>query len=302
MRNTNLLLVAALFGATIGTSGCSWLGSDAEDPIEPEYQEHVNAAKPVTLPQPQNIVSEDVRRVQGKVNPTDSANEMSEEQKGEIRRKAIAESGNVWGLQQGLYERTMEIQKVLDQNKTNLDIVFDSRKFIAEGKVLLPVISEATQMYDQTGEKEARMVTKSYTVAKEASIVPFAPTWRDYLIRSVDSPAEPDITLLPRTKRERDIWKQSTEKGWLAGRKQADEIFEIDLRRLQFDIEGRYRFKKLAAMGVLSDPKVSSSDIPVIALEDGRTLNINDVVYKIVVDSKFQDSSKWSAHLNEASK
>lgn len=295
MQNTNLRL-AVMAGIIALASGCSWLNDDS---LEPEDQS-VMENKAVTLPKPENVVSDEVKRVQGKVNPTDSANELSEEQKGEIRRKAIAESGSVWGMQQGLYERTMEIQKVLDANRTNLDIVFDSRKFISDGKILLPVITEATQMYDQTAEKEARTVTKSYTVAKEASIVPFAPTWRDYLIRSVDTPVQPDVSMLPRTSQEREIWKESTERGWLAGRLQADEIFEIDLRQLQLDTEGRYRYKKLAAMGVLSEPRVSSSDIPVITLNDGRTLNINDVVHKIVVDSKFQDSSKWSSHLSGA--
>lgn len=297
MRSINRWVAVGLVGAVL-TSGCSLMGSDADDPIEPEYQEPAKVSKPVELPKPESVVSEDVKKMQDKVNPTDSANEMSEEQKGEIRRKAIAESGNVWGLQRGLYERTQEIQKILDKNRTNLDLIFDARKFIVEGKVLLPVISEATQIYDQTAEKEARMVTTSYTVAKEAVIVPFAPTWRDYLIRGVDAPTEPDVSLLPRTKREREVWKNATEKGWLAGRKQADEVFELDLRRLQFDTEGRYRFKKLAAMGVLSNPKVSASDMATLTLDDGRTLNINDVVYKIVVDSKFQESGKWSPQAN----
>lgn len=211
----------------------------------------------------------------------------------QIRLQTLKQAAFSWGVQEGLYWRYQNIVDSLEQQSLELHTVFSFNKFLVDGKMLMPSIIEADRIFEQTTDSTVRTVNVSYTLDKPARLVPQPPTWRDYLIRPIDKPQKPHDVIFPRTKEEERVWVENLNKGWEEGVSQANDIFEIDLRRLQKDIEGMYRFRKLLAMSVVTMPKISSSKYSVIKLDNGKTLNINDVVYSITAQSDFTETDKW---------
>lgn len=211
----------------------------------------------------------------------------------QIRLQTLKQAAFSWGVQEGLYWRYKKIEASLESQSLELHTVFSFNKFLVDGKMLMPSIIEADRVFEQTTESTVRTVNVSYTLDKPARLVPHPPTWRDYLIRNIDKPQKPHEVIFPRTNDEKLAWVEALNKGWDEGCEQADDIFQIDLRRIQKDIEGMYRFRKLLAMGIVTLPRISSSSYSVIKLDDGKTLNINDVVYSITMQSNFTETDKW---------
>jgi len=217
------------------------------------------------------------------------------EEKGikEIRLKTLKNAAYSWGVQEGLYWRYNNIVEILERESLQLHTIFDWSKFIVDGKMLMPSVVEAERIFDQSSSSQVRTVNISYTLNEQARLVPQNPTWRDYLIRAVDKPQKPHDVIFPRTKEERAAWNHNLRRGWKTGVKQANDIFEIDLRRLQKEFEGRYRFRKLLTMGIVSLPKVSSSKYTILKTDNGKTMNLNDVVWTITRQSDFTDKDNW---------
>ena len=210
-----------------------------------------------------------------------------------IRAKVVKQAAFSWGVQEGLYWRYQNIVSILDAQSLELHTVFGFNKFIVNGKMLLPTVIEAKRIYEQTTDISARTVNVSYSMDKPARIIPQPPTWRDYLIRAIDTPQKPHGVVFPRTAEEGAAWREGINRGWEEGVNQANDIFFIDLIKLKKDIEGLYRFRKLLAMGIVTMPKVASSKYSVIELDSGKTLNINDVVYSITTQPDFTETDKW---------
>lgn len=220
----------------------------------------------------------------------------------QIRLQTLKQAAFSWGVQEGLHWRYGNIVESLDNQSLELHTVFSFNKFIVDGKMLLPSIIKADRIFEQTAEDRARTVNISFTLDKPARLVPQTPTWRDYLIRAIDEPQKPHDVIFPRTSDESKVWIENLNRGWGEGVTQANEIFEIDLRRLQRDIEGMYRFRKLLAMGVVTMPKIASSKYSVVKLDNGRTMNLNDVVYEISTQSDFTKTEKWEPFFRVESK
>ena len=211
----------------------------------------------------------------------------------QIRLRTLKQAAFSWGVQEGLYWRYQNIVELMESQSLELHTVFSFNKFIVDGKMLLPSIVQAERIFDQTSDTSVRTVNVSFTLDKPARLVPQPPTWRDYLIRSIDEPQKPHDVIFPRTSDEREVWIENLNRGWHEGIKQADDIYEIDLRHMTKDIEGMYRFRKLLVMGVVTMPRISSSKYSVMKLDNGKTINLNDVVYSITAQSDFTDTDKW---------
>lgn len=218
----------------------------------------------------------------------------------QIRLRTLQQAAFSWGVQEGLFWRYQKIVELMESQSLELHTVFSFNKFIVDGKMLMPSIIEAQRIFDQTSDTSVRTVNVSFTLDKPARLVPQPPTWRDYLIRAIDEPQKPHDVIFPRTSEEREVWIENLNRGWDEGVQQADEIYEIDLRNLQKDIEGMYRFRKLLTMGVVTMPRIASSKYSVIKLDNGKTLNLNDVVYSITMQSDFTETDKWEPFFRDA--
>jgi defect-in-organelle-trafficking protein DotC len=99
--------------------------------------------------------------------------------------------------------------------------------------------------------------------------------------------------LLPRSVEEKKAFDAGFIRGWNAGIRQADMIYEQDRIRLQGDIEGHYRFRILAAQNIVSLPVAQSDKYSIYRSDDGRTLYVNDVIMTINSDSDFTNTELW---------
>lgn len=211
----------------------------------------------------------------------------------ELRLDALRVSAFSWGTQEGMYWRYQIIQRQLEKNSLRLHMIADFNRFLVDGKMLMPVISKSERMFEQNSDSNVRTVSVSYTLEKPARLVSQPPTWRDYLIRAVDPPVKPHDALFPRTKVEQVVWADALDRGWESGVEQANEIFDIDLRRMHADLDGMYRFRTLFAQNIVTLPVYKNSRYNVVKVEDGKTIHLNDVVYEITEQSEFSDSAKW---------
>lgn len=213
----------------------------------------------------------------------------------QLRLKALKQASFSWGVQEGLYWRNSQIKDILESQAIQLDSL-NFNKFFIDGKLLLPSVAESERIFHQESNSVVRTVNVSYTLSEPAKFMLKPPSWRDYLYRSVDKPVQPHDALFPRTENEKQVWNNGLTSGWGAGVEQANGIYEIDIRRFQKDIEGRYRFRKLLAQGIVTMPSYSSSHYSVLKLDNGKTINLNDVIYAIKSQSGFTDTDKWEPY------
>lgn len=219
----------------------------------------------------------------------------------ELRLDALKVSAFRWGSQEGMYWRYQIILNMLEANSLELHTAADFNKFLVDGKMLVPVISKSERMFQQNNDSSVRTVSVAYTLEKPARLVPQAPTWRDYLIRAVDTPVKPHDALFPRTEIEKVVWADALNRGWRSGVEQADAIFDIDLRRMHADIDGMFRFRILFAQNIVTLPIYKNSRYNVVKVEDGKTIHLNDIVYEITDQSEFSDTKEWEPFFREGS-
>ncbi|MFK5948884.1 MAG: type IV secretory system conjugative DNA transfer family protein [Methylococcales bacterium] len=209
-----------------------------------------------------------------------------------LRLKTVEDAAYSLGAQSGMAWRMIRINKYLEKNDSRLDRIYDFSRFLIDGKVLFPVIMESDRMYHQESETRARTVSVSYILSKSAKIVPSAPSWREYLSRDVINPKLPNKRLYPVDSVEIKAWRENVYEGWVDGIKQADEIFTIDQRRLHRDYTGMQKFKMLVQKNLVSMPELAVGEFGVV--KDGKTLNVNDVIYEITMESDFTEKENWN--------
>lgn len=219
-----------------------------------------------------------------------------------LRHDAMKVSAFSWGAQEGMYWRYQTILDLQEENSLWLHAIADFNKFLVDGKMLMPVISKAERMFQQNNDSSVRTISVSYTLEKPSRLVLQAPTWRDYLVRPAEEPVKPHDALFPRTKIESVIWADALTRGWDAGVDQANQIHDIDLRRMHADIDGMLQFRLLLAQNIVTLPVYRNSRYDVIKVEGGRTIHLNDVVYEITEQSEFTDTQKWEPHFKSKAK
>lgn len=210
---------------------------------------------------------------------------------GRLRNKTIAEAAYLLGSQAGLAWRDKEISKLQQANADYLDRIYDFSPFLIDGKILSPVIIESKRMYEQESSKKARTVNTSYTLFKNARIVPGAPTWRDYLVRPPVEVKLPDSRIMPVNDSEKAIWIKELNKGWIDGIDLSEEIHITEVRRLGRDYTGMQKFRMLARANIVGMPSLSVGNFGVV--HNGKTVNIDDVVYEISMEADFSNVDEW---------
>ncbi len=211
----------------------------------------------------------------------------------ELRLDAIRVSAFSWGAQEGMFWRYAIIKKHLDKSSLWLHSIADFNRFLVDGKMLMPVISKSERMFEQNSDSNVRTVSVSYTLEKPARLVSQPPTWRDYLIRSIDKPVKPHDALFPRSEVERVVWIDALNRGWKSGIEQANQIYDVDLRRMHADLDGMYRFRSLFVQNIVTLPSYKNSRYDVVKVEDGNSIHLNDVVYEITKQSEFSETTRW---------
>lgn len=222
-----------------------------------------------------------------------SANNDKEARVPDLRRDALANIAYDWGLNEGLYFFHSRNQANIVKQTTLLDVVADFSPFVINGKLLLPMVSRANRAYEQVSDDQARTFSVSYTLEAPAKIVNTPPSWRDYLFRPLAKPEKPSSLLLPRTNQERQQFEYEFERGWDDGKQQAETILEQDYHRLETVLARHWNFRELALQNIVRLPTVSQTRLATVTSVDGKTINVNDVIYQIERPSQWEALDKW---------
>ena len=92
-----------------------------------------------------------------------------------------------------------------------------------------------------------------YRISREATLVSQPPSWRNYIVANWPDPKAPDDTVRPHNDAESRWWAQCVAEGWAKGWKQASEEYLSRLGRLQSDVEGMVRYRKLLSAGLVEN-------------------------------------------------
>ena len=207
-----------------------------------------------------------------------------------IREEAVRETALTVGAQAGLAYRAEQLNKVLNERGELLSRVFNFRAMMLPHNVLPPVLSEGRQSLNLADNNTIRLADRVYKIESQARFVTGVPDWRDYLAMNFSPPERPNDTLLPKTHKERAVWKENIEIAWRDGFKQAESIYLENLARLKRDYNGMVLYRKLLAQGMVSAPYVAKTNLGVTG--GGSDMRVNDQVLRITALPNLQPQSK----------
>lgn len=211
---------------------------------------------------------------------------------GGIRIRAIRQEALRLGAQTGLAERYSMIMEFMDKTEHRLNVTFNFSGFVRDGRLLVPAIAETTsRLTANHDDGSLTHVSKTYTIEEEARLVTSIPTWRDYLFQVYQYPEKPHHSLLPRNKKEEEVWKSAVIEGWGAGVNQADMIYQDRMNRLTKAVEGRHLYRTLEAKNVISPAALQIQENKITF--NGRSMNIGEVIYNVSNPSEFKASEGW---------
>ncbi|MFI4918973.1 MAG: type IV secretion system DotC family protein [Legionellales bacterium] len=211
-----------------------------------------------------------------------------------IREMALRETALSIGAQAGLAWRARFIDEELSKQSRSLDAIYDFNSLVLEQNILPPVLLEGRNTLNLGDGQSIRISDRTYKVAKQAHFITTPPNWRQYLWLDYLKPDRPDVSLLPKTKAEKQVWRTYTEKGWKGGIDQANTILEENIARVKEDFGGMILYRKLLAMNMVSPPYVSHTDLGVTG--DASEMHIDDRVLRITALPGLNiNSEEWKA-------
>ncbi|MFA6230960.1 MAG: type IV secretory system conjugative DNA transfer family protein [Rhodanobacter sp.] len=204
------------------------------------------------------------------------------------RDRALIDVGLSLGVKAGMAAELHQIAQTIEVNERNLDTVYDFGRFMIQGRVVPPVITEARDLYNQDGDYTLRLSGALYKIESQARFSSVAPTWRDYLSFALhaDAPGQAEYsTIIPKTGDEQQLWKASIADGWRQGVVQADLMFKHAMDRMNRDFAGMIRFHTFVVEGKLSMPAIASETIPVT--REGQTMAVDETLFRITTLPSF---------------
>jgi len=216
-----------------------------------------------------------------------------------LRMPAMREAAIAYGARAGLAYTTREINKRLVQRSAELTRTYDFQNLMIQGPdgvmIKPPVIVEATEAWESFDDgKTLRVADTVYEIVEQAHFTSVAPMWQGYLISDFEEAETPPDALLPRDSSEQANWKKWVEQGWRKGQEQAEEIFKLNLNRLNRDFQGMVRYRALLEEGKVSAPIVAEGNLGNTGT--GLDMRVNDRAIRITRDPLLQiQPTGWSA-------
>jgi len=214
------------------------------------------------------------------------------------RPQAIRETATILATQKGVSWRYKKILDEIKNCETQLSQIFDfGHLLIHKGKVLPPVIVQAKEGYTVESDVKATSVKTVYKIIQDAKFISSPPNWRDYLLQSYTSFSKNDVQVgvLPKNDKEREIWEKAIDKGWDAGVRQANYLFQINLNQLVRDYRGLIKFNILLEKNMVDLPIVAEGELG-IKVGDKR-LDVDQKVFRITNPTNFKEVENWKPQI-----
>jgi len=217
------------------------------------------------------------------------------------RLQAIRDAGLGVGLRNGLAWQLNNIEAVIRKNERVLDTIYDFSPMMIHDRVVPPVISEARDLYNQSGAYSLRLSGAHYRIESQARFSSSPPVWREYLsFAKADSASNRLNSLLaPKNSLEVDLWKTAVTDGWRQGIEQSNLILTSALDRLNRDYQGMLLFHTFVMQGKITLPAIASESIAIT--KEGSTLSVDETLLRITTLSDFNiKMSDWKAGIKGA--
>lgn len=216
-----------------------------------------------------------------------------EDKMSQMRLVAIRQAAMTLGAQNGFAATAEQIDADLKARESTLNKVYDFKPLLIDNnRVLPPVILRADGSWSGSAD-QAKSADVEYSIYRAARIVPVAPVWENWLFITPPHSNKVEQELLPKTDVERAAWRQSVAAGWSAGTAQAKAEFDSRLNEITRDYLGMITFKKLLMQGMVSAPILADGHIGVVVR--GKSLSINEKVFRLTAPANFQATQKWIA-------
>lgn len=211
------------------------------------------------------------------------------------RKEAIYNEALKYGTQSGLYARSYQLQKFLENNKGYYNKTFNFQQLMMHGgRVVPPIIVEAEDLFSKEDRFTLRTVNKSYRILEQAQVINTPLMWQKYFDYNIVKPELPDERLLPLNEFEDSYWEKGVLEGWKTGVNQADSIFLESLKKLTRDYVGMVRFHLMLKQNLVKNP--ITTDLNLGVTSDGDNLNIGESIFEITQLPEFNlETDTWRA-------
>lgn len=216
-----------------------------------------------------------------------------------VRAAVLKSTAQTLGTQTGLIERSVEIMNEIDARKEQMESSFRFGDMVIGAGVLPPVIVRGDNAV-AVSDSAMRVAGSVYRLVEPARFFSGAPSWRDWLLMGLITEEQtPDMPtneqLLPRDADERAFWAEEVKKAYIAGRAQAQEIFEHNLSQLEETYLGMRTFYELYHRNMVSAPVIAKSQ-EIVTQDDPNTIIVGDTLFRITQPSQFNTKvSDWKA-------
>lgn len=213
----------------------------------------------------------------------------------EVRAEALRQIGRSLGMRAGLADGSAAILSEIERDKNILDTKFNFGAVTFPTGALPPVIEEAKDVISVM-DYSMRVAGTVYLVKAPARFQ--QANWRDYLYLGLAVDKDPLVgesqrSAYPRDDNEAAYWKKVVKEGYTQGRRQAKEIFDLNMNRLVRDYKGMWLYYELASRGLVSPPEIATATESVNR-PDPNTLVIGETVIRITAQPKFEaNGTKW---------
>ena len=211
----------------------------------------------------------------------------------QIRYNALRETAITYGAQAGLARRSYENQQKLEKQATNLDVIYNFQSLMVEGNVIPAVLTETSDVYDQSADDMLRVIGKVFRIEQQARFSYVPPTWRAYMLVGFAFDANLVAAVAPQNDGERALWRTAVEEGFTIGSAQADEILKQNFTTLQRDFLGMVLYHRMLDNGMVTKPYVAANKLGVTRSKDGA-MHVGEVFLRITAMPDFVDATgKW---------
>lgn len=204
----------------------------------------------------------------------------------DLKLRALSDYARSVAIRAGISAALTEINGQISANARQLDAIYNFNPLMIHGRVVPPVITEARDLYNQSGDLEIRTSEAIFKIFKQARFASTAPNWRNYLVFPIESSAYEKYSytggdLMPTDAVEKEVWEEATRAGWKEGIQQASIMLEQSFDRLNRDYVGMVRYHLLTVEGKVTMPVVS--DYRLYDSNNGTKMVLDEKLLKLEV-------------------
>ncbi|MCG9579873.1 type IV secretion system DotC family protein [Vibrio tubiashii] len=226
----------------------------------------------------------------------------------------LKSTASEYGYNHGYETQMRYIEKRMMQRSQFWDSLFDFSQITsllssgaAKGMYLIGGVVDEVDGTIKTVDKDLLLSEgKKYIIRRYPSLRISPPHWVDYLFTDGKKNLDlPDVSLLPKTDQEREVWRMAVVDGYDNGSQVAYDEFRQRYTVLFSDLIGMVRYWRLVESGIIKEVRVKATNhkLAHTITEDGEELTFDPISIQITEQSTFSAKPEsWSATSYNGSK